>query len=78
LRINRRRYADLAMRLNVKWAAERLAERKLAEKLKEAGIAPADSQPKDMQTTVAEDVKRMRAHDREIDAYLAGQEVKIA
>jgi hypothetical protein len=78
LRLNRKRYADLAMRLNVKWAAERLAEHKVAEKLKEAGIAPAEAEAKDFDTRVAEEMKKMAAGDAEIDAYLAGQEVKIA
>ena len=40
LRSDRKRYADLALRLNLKKAAERLAEQKVAEKLAEAGIAP--------------------------------------
>jgi hypothetical protein len=78
LRLNRKRYADLAMRPNVKWAAEQLAERKLAEKLQQAGIAPAEAEAKDFDTRVAEEMKKMAAGDAEIDACLAGQEVKIA
>ena len=76
LRTNRKRYVDLALRLNIKSAAEHLAERKLAAKLKEAGISPA-TEP-DRETAVAEGVKKMQAFDREIEACLAGQEVQIA
>ncbi len=74
LRTNRKRYADIAMRLNLKRAAERLAERKLAE----AGIAPPAPQALDFDTAVAESMKKVAASDREIDAYLAGKEVQIA
>jgi hypothetical protein len=50
----------------------------IAEKLKQAGIAPADSEPKDFDTRVAEEMKKVAAHEAEVDAYLAGQEVKMA
>jgi hypothetical protein len=78
LRINRKRYVDLAVRLNIKNAAEHLAERKLAAKLKEAGIAPPPAEPKDFDTRLAEEMKRVAAYDAELDACLAGQEVQIA
>jgi hypothetical protein len=71
LRTNRKRYADIALRLNLKRAAERLVERRLAE----AGVAPP---PLDFDTAVAENMKKTAASDREIDACLAGQEVQIA
>ncbi len=74
LRNNRKRYADIAMRLNLKRAAERLAERKLAE----AGLAPPPPPPLDFDTAVAENMKKIAASDREIDAYLAGKEVQTA
>ena len=75
-----KRYADLALRLNLKKAAERLAERKVAEKLAEAGIAPtpADPEPLDFETAVAEGMKKTAASLAEIDACLAAKEVKIA
>jgi hypothetical protein len=80
LRNSRKRYADIALRLNLKQAAERLAESKLAEKLAQLGIAPfaADARPLDFDTAVAEDMKKVAAATAEIDACLAGQEVKIA
>ncbi len=80
LRSNRKRYVDIAMRLNLKRNAERLAERKLAEKLAQLGIAPpaADAQPVDFDTAVAEGMKKSAAATAEIDACLAGKEVKIA
>jgi hypothetical protein len=80
LRSNRKRYVDIAMRLNLKRSAERLADRKLAEKLAQLGIAPppADAQPVDFDTAVAEGMKKSAAVTAEIDACLAGKEVKIA
>jgi hypothetical protein len=77
---DRKRYADLALRLNLKKAAERLAERKVAEKLAEAGIAPtpANREPLDFETAVAEGMKKTAASFAEIDACLAAKEVKIA
>ena len=78
LRLNHKRYVDLAMRLNIKWAAEQLAERKLAAKLKEAGIAPAPPEEKDCDARIADEMKKMAAGDAEIDACLAGQEVQLA
>jgi hypothetical protein len=80
LRTNRRRYADIAMRLNLKKAAERLAEQKVAEKLAEAGIAPtpANAEPFDFDRELAESMKKSAASFAEIDACLAGKEVKIA
>jgi hypothetical protein len=80
LRSNRKRYVDIAMRLNLKRNAERLAERKLAEKLAQLGIAPpaAETQPVDFDTAVAEGMKKSAAATAEIDACLAGKEVKIA
>jgi hypothetical protein len=80
LRSNRKRYVDIAMRLNLKRNAERLAERKLAEKLAQLGIAPpaAEAQPVDFDTAVAEGMKKSAANIAEIDACLAGKEVKIA
>jgi hypothetical protein len=80
LRSDRKRYADLALRLNLKKAAERLAERKVAEKLAEAGIAPAPatSKPFDFDREVAEGMKKSAASFAEIDACLATKEVKIA
>ncbi len=80
LRSNRKRYADIAMRLNLKRNAERLAERKLAEKLAQLGIAlpTADAQPVDFDAAVAEGMKKSAANTAEIDACLAGKEVKIA
>jgi hypothetical protein len=80
LRGNRERYADMAMRLNLKRAAERLAERKVAEKLTEAGISstPAKAEPFDFDSQVAEGMKKTAASFAEIDACLAGKEVKIA
>ena len=80
LRSDRKRYADLALRLNLKKAAERLAERKVAEKLAEAGVAPtpATSEPFDFDTAVAEGMKKSAASFAEIDACLATKEVKIA
>ena len=76
LRINSKRYADLALRLNIQSAAEQLAERKVAAKLAEAGLPPAPELGHE--AAVAEGVKKMQALDREIDACLAGQEVKTA
>ena len=80
LRSDRRRYADLALRLNLKKAAERLAERKVAEKLAEAGLVPtpANSEPFDFDREVAEGMKKSAAAFAEIDACLAAKEVKIA
>ena len=80
LRSDRKRYADLALRLNLKKAAERLAEQKVAEKLAEAGIAPApaNAEPFDFDRAVAEDMKKSAASFAEIDACLAAKEVKIA
>ncbi len=80
LRSDRKRYADLALRLNLKKAAERLAEQKVAEKLAEAGIAPAPatSEPFDFDREVAADMKKSAAVFAEIDACLATKEVKIA
>ena len=80
LRNDRKRYADLALRLNLKKAAERLAERKVAEKLAEAGIAPApaNAEPLDFDSQVAEGMKKSAASFAEIDACLAAKEVKIA
>jgi hypothetical protein len=80
LRSDRRRYADLALRLNLKKAAERLVERKVAEKLAEAGIAPAPANPEpfDFDRAVAEGMKKSAADFAEIDACLAAKEVKIA
>ena len=80
LRRDHKRYADLALRLNLKKAAERLAERKVAENLAEAGIAPtpANPEPLDFETAVAEGVKKTAASLAEIDACLAAKEVKIA
>jgi hypothetical protein len=78
LRTNRHRYTDLALRLNIKSAAEHLAEKKLAEKLAAAGIAPTPEPQLDYEAAVAEGVKKMQAFDREVDEYLAGKEVKIA
>ena len=80
LRNDRKRYADLALRLNLKKAAERLAEQKLAEKLAEAGIAPtpADPEPLDFESQVAAGMKKSAAAFAEIDACLATKEVKIA
>ena len=84
LRSDRKRYADLALRLNLKKAAERLAERKvaekLAEKLAEAGIAPAPANPEplDFESQVAASMKKSAASLAEIDACLATKEVKIA
>ena len=80
LRNDRKRYADLALRLNLKKAAERLAERKVAEKLAEAGIAPApaNAEPLDFDSQVAADMKKSAASFAEIDACLANKEVKIA
>jgi hypothetical protein len=80
LRSDRRRYADLALRLNLKKAAERLAEQKFAEKLAEAGIAPtpAEPEPFDFEKEVAADMKKSAATFAEIDACLAAKEVKIA
>jgi hypothetical protein len=43
LRLNRKRYADIAAQRNLRYAAERLAERKLAEQ--KAQDRPADQQP---------------------------------
>ena len=76
LRTNRKRYIDLALRLNLKTAAEQLADRKLAEKLKRAGMAPAPQLA--YEAAVADGVKKMQAFEREVDACLAGQEVQIA
>jgi hypothetical protein len=75
-----KRYADLALRLNLKKAAERMAERKVAEKLAEAGIAPApaNAEPLDFDSQVAEGMKKSAAAFAEIDACLAAKEVKIA
>jgi hypothetical protein len=79
LRTNRKRYAEIAMRLNLKQAAECWAERKLAEKLAQAGIPPtAESRPLDFDTAVADDMKKAAAFDREINEHLAGKDVKIA
>ena len=80
LRSDRKRYADLALRLNLKKAAERLAERKVAEKLAEAGIAPApaNAEPLDFESQVAASMKKSAASFAEIDACLAAKEVKIA
>jgi hypothetical protein len=80
LRTSRKRYTDIAMRLNLKHAAERLAESKLAEKLAQFGITPpaAEAQPVDFDTAVAEGMKKSAANIAEIDACLAGKEVKIA
>ncbi len=80
LRSDSKRYADLALRLNLKKAAERLAERKVAEKLAEAGIAPtpANAEPLDFDSQVAADMKKSAATFAEIDACLATKEVKIA
>ncbi len=80
LRCDRKRYADLALRLNLKKAAERLAEQKVAEKLAEAGIAPepATSEPFDFDREVAADMKKSAAAFAEIDTCLATKEVKIA
>jgi hypothetical protein len=80
LRSSRKRYVDIAMRLNLKRAAERLAESKLSEKLAQLGIAPpaVDAQPVDFDTAVAQEMKKAAATTAEIDACLAGQEVKIA
>ena len=78
LRTNRKRYVDLAWRLNIKWAAEQIAEKKVTEKLKEAGIAPVDSEPKDFDARVADEMKKVAVGTAEIDACLAGQEVNIA
>ena len=76
LRSNRKRYDEIAVRLNLKRAAERLAERKLAE----AGIAPApaNAEPFDFDRELAESMKKSAASFAEIDACLAGKEVKIA
>ena len=80
LRNDRKRYADLALRLNLKKAAERLAEQKLAEKLAEAGIAPApaNAEPFDFEKELAAGMKKSAASLAEIDACLATKEVKIA
>jgi hypothetical protein len=79
LRTNRKRYADIAMHLNLKHAAEHLAERKLAEKLAQAGIPPtAESQPLDFDTAVAESMKKSAAVDREVNELLARKDAKIA
>ena len=80
LRSDRKRYADLALRLNLKKAAERLAERKVAEKLAEAGIAPtpANAEPLDFERQLADGMKKSAASLAEIDACLAAKEVKIA
>ena len=80
LRNDRKRYADLALRLNLKKAAERLAEQKVAEKLAEAGIAPAPAtaEPFDFDSQVAASLKKSAASFAEIDACLAAKEVKIA
>jgi hypothetical protein len=80
LRSDRRRYADLALRLNLKKAAEQLAERKVAEKLAEAGIAPtpANAEPLDFESQVAAEMKKSAASFAEIDACLGAKEVKIA
>ena len=80
LRSDRKRYGDLALRLNLKKAAERLAERKVAEKLAEAGIAPtpANAETFDFESQVAANMKKSAASFAEIDAYLAGKEVKTA
>lgn len=76
LRSNRKRYDEIAMRLNLKLAAERLAERKLAE----AGFAPtpANAEPLDFESQVTADMKKSAASFAEIDAYLASKEVKTA
>ena len=80
LRNDRKRYADLALRLNLKKAAERLAEQKVAEKLAEAGIAPAPAtaEPFDFDSQVAASLKKSAASFAEIDACLATKEVKTA
>ncbi len=78
LRNSRKRYADIAVRLNIKRAAERLAESQLAAKLAEAGIAPVVAAPLGFDAEVAQEMKKSAAFTREIDACLAGQEVKIA
>ncbi len=78
LRNSRKRYADIAVRLNIKRAAERLAQSQLAAKLAEAGITPAVAPALDFDAEVAEEMKKSAAFTREIDACLAGQEVKIA
>jgi len=79
LRTSRRRYADLALRLNFKKAAEHLADRKLVERLQEVGIpGPAASQPLGCDAQIAVEDKKLAASVAEIDACLAGQEVKIA
>ena len=79
MRLNRNRYTELAMRLNVKWAAERLAERIVAEKLSQAGFPPAPSDDlKDFDASVAGEMKRAAVSQAEIDACLAAGEVKIA
>jgi hypothetical protein len=78
LRSDRRRYVDLALRLNLKKAAECLAERKVAEKLAEAGIAPTPADPLDFESQVAASMKKSAASFAEIDACLAAKEVKIA
>jgi hypothetical protein len=78
-RANRKRYADIAMRLNLKRAADCLVERKLAEKLAQAGIPPtAESQPHDFDTAVAEAMKKIVASNREINEHLAGKDANIA
>ena len=78
MRTSRQRYADLALRLNIKQAAEQLAEQKLAEKMAAAGIAPAPPAEEDSEARIRKDVQRMRDFDNQIDACLANQEVKIA
>jgi len=78
LRSDRQRYADLALRLNLKKAAESLAERRVAEKLAEAGIAPPASEPFDFERAVADSMKKTAVSLAEIDACLAAREVKIA
>jgi len=78
LRTNRKRYIDIALRLNIRSAAELLAEKKLAEKLAAAGVAPTPEPQLDHEAAVAEGVKKMQAFDHDVDEYLAGKEVKIA
>jgi hypothetical protein len=78
LRGTRNRYADLALRLNIRQAAERLADRRLAERLAEGSIASVNPATKDFETEVAEDKKKMVAFDHQVDEYLAGKQVEIA
>ncbi len=78
LRSDRRRYADLALRLNLKKAAERLVERRVAEKLAEAGIAPApaSAEPLDFDSQVAaehEEVRRFLRRNRRLPRRQGGQ-----